>query len=38
MAAFEDLENAQVTALCDIDEELLKEQATKHNIPHTFRV
>ena len=38
MTALEDIEDAQVTALCDIDEELLKDQADKHNIPQRFRV
>jgi len=30
--------NVQVTALCDIDATLLKQEAEKHNIPNTYRV
>lgn len=35
---FNAIPDAEVTALCDLDEELLKEQATKLGIEHTYRV
>ena len=31
-------EGVEVTALCDLDEDLLREQSKTHNIPHTYRV
>jgi len=31
-------EDVEICALCDLDEDLLKEQSTKHNIPRTYRV
>lgn len=35
---FESLEETTVEALCDLNEDLLKEQARKYGIPRTFRV
>lgn len=33
-----DCEDVKVTALCDLDEELLKEQSKEYNIPNTYRI
>ena len=38
MSAFDDIEDAQVTAFCDINEEALNEQSEKYKIPNRFRV
>ena len=35
---FKALDNVKVEALCDLDEDLLKEQSKKHNIPKTYRI
>lgn len=38
MMGFNAIEGVEVAALCDLNEELLKEQSAKHNIPHTYRI
>lgn len=38
LLGFRTLEDVEVTALCDLHEGLLMEQAKKHNIPHTYRI
>jgi predicted dehydrogenase len=38
MAAFEDIHNVKVTALCDIDNDVLESQAARFNIPRRYRV
>ena len=38
MSAINDIPDAQVTALCDLDEEILNFQAEKYNIPNKYRV
>ena len=38
MMGFRDLEGVEVTALCDINQELLDRESAKWNIPHTYRV
>lgn len=35
---FQALEETEVVALCDLDEELLREQSQQHGIPRTYRV
>lgn len=35
---FQALENVKVEALCDLNEDLLKEQSKKYNIPKTYRI
>jgi predicted dehydrogenase len=35
---FQALPKTKVEALCDLNEDLLKEQAQKHNIPKTYRI
>ena len=38
MNAFEDIQDAEVTAICDINENVLNEAALKYNIQNKFRV
>lgn len=38
VSGFNSIKGVRVDALCDINEELLKEQARKYNIPKTFRI
>jgi len=38
MLGFKSLPNVSVEALCDLNEELLKEESKKHGIPRTYRV
>ncbi len=38
MMGFEAIEGVKVTALCDLREDFLIEQAEKHHIPHTYRI
>lgn len=38
MLGFQSLENVEVTALCDLDEALVKAEAEKYHIPNTYRV
>ena len=38
MLGFQSLENVEVTALCDLDEALVKAEAEKYHIPSTYRV
>lgn len=38
MDGFKASEDAEVVALCDLDESILKEQSVRHNIPKTYRV
>jgi predicted dehydrogenase len=38
MLGFKSIPNVKVEALCDINENLLKEEAKKHGIPKTYRV
>ena len=38
MAGFKASPDVEVAALCDLDEDLLREQAKKHAIPHTYRI
>ena len=35
---FKAIEGVEVTALCDLDEDILKEQQKEHGIEHTYRV
>jgi predicted dehydrogenase len=38
MAGFKASPDVEVAALCDLDEDLLREQSKKHAIPHTYRI
>ncbi len=38
MIGFQDMEGVAVTALCDINEDLLERESKKWQIPHTYRV
>jgi len=38
VAGFQDIEDVELTALCDLDEELLKRESAKYGIKHTYRV
>ena len=38
MTGFKALPGVEVTALCDLNEELLKQKAAQHGIPHTYRI
>ncbi len=38
LMGFNAFDNVEVSALCDLNEDLLKEQSVKHNIGHTYRV
>ena len=38
MAGFKAMDNVQVTALCDLNAELLAHESKKHGIPDTFRI
>lgn len=38
LIGFNDLEDVQVTALCDLDENILKEQQKKYNIANGYRI
>jgi len=38
MHAFADVEYAKVTAICDINEDVINEAAEKYNIPNKFRI
>lgn len=38
LMGFNSMQEAKVVALCDINEDLLKEQAKKYNIPNTYRI
>ena len=35
---FKAIEGVEVTALCDLDEDILKEQQKEYGIEHTYRV
>ncbi|MBQ3847531.1 MAG: Gfo/Idh/MocA family oxidoreductase [Clostridia bacterium] len=35
---FRDIEGVDITALCDLNEDVLKQYSQKYNIPHTYRV
>ena len=36
--AFQSMPETRVVALCDLNQDLLEEQAKKHNIPKTYRI
>ena len=38
LIGFNEIKECEVTALCDLNDELLKSQAKKHNIENTYRV
>ena len=38
LMGFKAMENVEIAALCDLDEELLKAKSSEHGIPHTYRV
>lgn len=38
MLGFKSIKEVSVEALCDLDEDLLKEQSAKYNIPRTYRI
>ena len=38
MMGFRDLPDVEVSAICDLDEDLLKEKQEKYNVPHTYRI
>ncbi len=38
LMGFHAIEGVEVAALCDLNEEFLKEQCAKHNVPHAYRV
>lgn len=38
LMGFRSIPGVEVAALCDLDKELLKEQAQQYNIPHTYRI
>lgn len=38
LRGFRSIPEVEVAAICDLDENLLKEVSEKHNIPHTYRV
>jgi predicted dehydrogenase len=38
LIGFKAIEGVEVTALCDLDEDILKEQQKEHGIEHTYRV
>ena len=38
LMGFHAIEGVEVAALCDLDEELLRQKSQEHGIPHTYRV
>ena len=38
LKGFQSIPGVTVEALCDLDEDLLKEQSKRHNIPKTYRI
>ena len=38
LMGFKSMENVEIAALCDLDENLLRAKSSEHGIPHTYRV